>query len=184
MPQTKIQGKFYPLQHEEFIKLNKHLTQSELAVYLWLKTNDPFGDKLVEADTLKISEDLNISRRTVQRALVKLIEEKLISKRVRIREANEVEKRICHHLQAQLGGLREVSTPAGRIDLLTEDEIIEIKRINDWKAALGQILVYSAFYPEHRKRIHLFGKCSELTKLPDIEAACLAFDVNVTAEEV
>ena len=78
MPQTKIQGKFYPLQHEEFIKLNKRLTQSELAVHLWLKTNDPFGDKLVEASTKQIADDLNISRRTVQRALVKLRDENLI----------------------------------------------------------------------------------------------------------
>jgi transcriptional antiterminator len=72
MPQTKIQGKFYPLQHEEFLQLNKRLTQSELAVYLWLKTNDPFGDKLIEASTKQIADDLNVSRRTVQRALVKL----------------------------------------------------------------------------------------------------------------
>ena len=76
--QTKIKGKFYPLQHEEFIKLNQHLTQSELAVYLWLKTNDPFGDKLVETSTKTIADDLKVSRRTVQRALVKLRDEKLI----------------------------------------------------------------------------------------------------------
>ena len=74
----KIPGKFYPLQHEELINLNKRLTASELSVYLWLKTNEPFGDKLVEADTLTIAKDLNISRRSVQRALVKLRKEKLI----------------------------------------------------------------------------------------------------------
>ena len=79
MPQAKkISGKFYPLQHEELIDLNKRLTASELSVYLWLKTNEPFGDKLVEADTLTIALDLNISRRSVQRALVKLRKEKLI----------------------------------------------------------------------------------------------------------
>jgi DNA-binding transcriptional ArsR family regulator len=74
----RIQGKFYPLQHKEFIKLNKRLTQSELAVHLWLKTNDPFGDRLVEASTKQIGDDLNVSRRTVQRALVKLRDENLI----------------------------------------------------------------------------------------------------------
>ena len=78
MTQTKIKGKFYPLKHEEFIKLNKSLTQSELAVYLWLKTNDPFGERLVEADTREIAKNLNVSRRTIQRALVKLREKKLI----------------------------------------------------------------------------------------------------------
>ena len=78
MPQTKIQGKFYPLQHKEFLKLNKLLTQAELAVHLWLKTKDPFGDKLIEASTKQIADDLNVSRRTIQRALVKLRELNLI----------------------------------------------------------------------------------------------------------
>lgn len=78
MSTKKVQGKFYPLQHQEFLKLNQILTQSELSVYLWLKTNDPFGGKFIEADTQKIAEDLEISRRTVQRALVKLQQECLI----------------------------------------------------------------------------------------------------------
>jgi len=78
MSTKKVQGKFYPLQHQEFLKLNQILTQSELSVYLWLKTNDPFGEKFIEADTQKIAEDLEISRRTVQRALVKLQQVSLI----------------------------------------------------------------------------------------------------------
>ena len=45
---------------------------------IWLKTKDPFGEKLIEADTLKIAEDLAISRRTVQRALAKLQQEGLV----------------------------------------------------------------------------------------------------------
>jgi hypothetical protein len=55
MSNKKVQGKFYPLQHQEFLKLNQILTQSELSVYLWLKTNDPFGEKFIEADTQKIA---------------------------------------------------------------------------------------------------------------------------------
>ncbi len=74
----KIPRKFYPLQHKELIDLNKCLTGSELSVYLWLKTNDPFGERLVQADTKVIAEELNISRRSVQRALAKLQKEKLI----------------------------------------------------------------------------------------------------------
>lgn len=92
--------------------------------------------------------------------------------------------RNTRRLHQKLGGLKEVATPAGRSDLLTDTEIIEIKRVSDWKAALGQILVYSAYYPEQDARIHLFGSCSELIKLPDIEAASLAIEVNVTAEEI
>ena len=69
MSSAKIPGKFYPLQHQEFLKLNQTLSQSELSVYLWLKTNDPFGQKFIEADTQKVAQDLGVSRRTVQRAL-------------------------------------------------------------------------------------------------------------------
>ena len=78
MTQTKIQGKFYPLQHEELLNLNRILTASELSIYLWLKTKNPFEEKLIEADTQEIADDLEISRRTVQRALVKLQEKNLI----------------------------------------------------------------------------------------------------------
>ena len=78
MSTKKVPGKFYPLQHQEFLQLNQLLTQSELSVYLWLKTNDPFGDKFIEANTQKIAKDLGISRRSVQRALAKLQQEELI----------------------------------------------------------------------------------------------------------
>jgi DNA-binding MarR family transcriptional regulator len=78
MTQIKIQGKFYPLQHEELLNLNRILNASELSIYLWLKTKNPFEEKLIEANTQEIAEDLEISRRTVQRALVKLQQENLI----------------------------------------------------------------------------------------------------------
>jgi DNA-binding MarR family transcriptional regulator len=78
MTQTKIQGKFYPLQHEELLNLNRILSASELSIYFWLKTKNPFEEKLIEANTQEIAEDLEISRRTVQRALVKLQQENLI----------------------------------------------------------------------------------------------------------
>lgn len=50
--------------------------------------------------------------------------------------------------------------------------------------------VTSAYYPEHQKRLHLFGTAKQLEKLSDIEAACLAFEIPaivqvlVTDEEV
>jgi Mn-dependent DtxR family transcriptional regulator len=43
-----------------------------------LKTKNSFEEKLIEANTQEIAEDLEISRRTVQRALVKLQQENLI----------------------------------------------------------------------------------------------------------
>lgn len=55
------------------------------------------------------------------------------------------------------GSETEVETPVGKIDLLTLDEIIEIKIMRKWKHAVGQILCYKTYYPTHGMRIYLFG---------------------------
>lgn len=77
---------------------------------------------------------------------------------------SQKEKEIQLKLQKELGGEIEIFTDSGYIDLLTENEIIEIKDGKRWKDAVGQILIYSLDYPKHTKRIHLF----------DIE-----YDINV-----
>jgi hypothetical protein len=58
--------------------------------------------------------------------------------------------------------------------------LVEFKNIKDWKGTLGQILPYSAYYPSHRKRIHLFKE--NLDKLADIKSACRTFKAIVTGE--
>ncbi|MDV3002506.1 MAG: hypothetical protein N5P05_004161 (plasmid) [Chroococcopsis gigantea SAG 12.99] len=183
--------KFYALTPEELLELNRLLKDAELRVYLYLVTNHPFSDAVgtlcarkVETDTAIIAEHLGLTRRTIQRSLVKLQELNLLPEWLlpKLREHNPVEEGIRNRLRSKIGGLSEVFTPVGRIDLLTDTEIIEVKKIKDWKAALGQILVYSAFYPEHQKRIHLFGSSEELKKLPNIEIACLEFNIRVTGE--
>lgn len=100
-----------------------------------------------------------------------------------ITEFSDIERRIRDRLGAELGGQVEVITAVGRIDLLTASEVIEIKNIDDWKEALGKILAYSAFFPEHCKRIHLFGKLN-LTKLALAQALSSEFNISVTFEEV
>ena len=185
MTQTKIQGKFYPLTFDVTAALRRaKLTAAEWRIWSYLVEIDPWGDRYRDIDSLDVMSKCNCSRATFYRVIAKLQAIDVIPKYFDIKDYDNTEAQIRDRLKTQLCGLTEVSTLAGRIDLLTDDEIIEVKRINDWKAALGQILAYSAFYPEHRKRIHLFGRHSELSKLPDIEVACLAFGINVTAEEV
>ncbi|MGL4620952.1 hypothetical protein [Chroococcidiopsis sp.] len=186
---SKIQGKFYPLQHEEWLRACRELTKAELEVLYYIRTIDPrnYG---VEINAAQIARQLSsperqVYRQTISRALDSLalkgwIDEKYSS----TKQVLSFERKIRDRLHAQLGGLVEVVTPAGRIDLVTDTQIIEIKTVGDWKSALGQILAHSGFYPEHQKRIHLFGSTFELKKLPDIEAACLSFDIKVTGEEV
>lgn len=68
------------------------------------------------------------------------------------------EKEIQIQLASALNGQREVKTLAGRIDILTSTEVIEVKAVSQWKSAIGQIVVYGDYYPSHTKRIHLFGE--------------------------
>lgn len=95
----------------------------------------------------------------------------------------DIERRIRDRMKAELAEEVEVVTAVGRIDLLTATEVIEIKNISDWKEALGKILAYSAFFAEHSKRIHLFGR-PELAKLALAQATCSEFGITVTFEEV
>jgi hypothetical protein len=58
-------------------------------------------------------------------------------------------------------------------------EIIEVKRVKNWKAALGQVLAYGYFYPSHQKRIHLFGKAHSVS-VKHISSICQQYRVRVT----
>jgi len=89
------------------------------------------------------------------------------------------EKDVQLRLQSSIGGIAEVKTRGGTIDLLTDDQIIEVKRVKEWKSALGQILIYGKYYPSHQKRIHLFGE-SKRSHLLTIRKHCADFNVIVT----
>ena len=73
------------------------------------------------------------------------------------------EKSVQIKLKEMLGGVIEkritVSNIDFRIDLLTDNQIIEIKRYSKDKMfnAIGQLLTYATFYPNHEKIIHLLG---------------------------
>lgn len=84
-------------------------------------------------------------------------------------------------LAKNLNGKREVRTLAGNIDVLASSQIIEVKEIKFWKAALGQVLVYGHYYPSHQKRIHLYGETQE-SFLEMINSHCAKFNVTVTWE--
>ena len=66
------------------------------------------------------------------------------------------EKQIQRKLYKKLGGEMEVDTTFGRIDLLTDDAVIEIKKYDDWKCAVGQVIMYSSDYPDRERIIYLF----------------------------
>lgn len=97
------------------------------------------------------------------------------------KEYKNPESVVRDRLLEKYRGSKEVPTEAGKIDLLTSSEIIEVKQINKWKEALGQILVYGHYYPSHQKRIHLFGECHS-SYLEIIQKHCEKVGVLLTWE--
>jgi hypothetical protein len=86
--------------------------------------------------------------------------DKALQKR-RTRPTQHSEAWYVNKLKKELGGETEVPTPAGLIDLLTSEQLIEVKEVKGWKCAIGQVETYGDYYPSHQKRIHLFGPCHE-----------------------
>jgi hypothetical protein len=84
-------------------------------------------------------------------------------------------------LAQQLNGKTEVTTPVGRIDILTKTEIIEIKSSKNWKNAIGQVKAYGQYHPDRRLRIHLFGQITE-RKLKNIQTICDSNAILLTWE--
>jgi DNA-binding MarR family transcriptional regulator len=76
MTQTKIRGKFYPLQHAEWLRACQELTPSQRDVLYYIRTLDPYGNGIA-INTAEIARTLSsngqiVHRQTVSRALKEL----------------------------------------------------------------------------------------------------------------
>lgn len=90
-------------------------------------------------------------------------------------------------LAEQLDGRTEVETPAGRIDVLTDSHIIEVKRLEGWKGGLGQLTAYAVYYPHHLQRLHLLVEAIEKNKefkLEAVRTVCEKVGVELTYDIV
>ena len=86
------------------------------------------------------------------------------------------EKEIQERLYKELGGVKEYETNNGRVDLLTDNEIIEIKLHDNWKHGIGQLLVYNEDIMNRKMRLHLFdGEYDE-----SIKNICGKYNIDVT----
>ncbi|WP_414590052.1 hypothetical protein [Scytonema sp. PCC 10023] len=184
--QGRVQGEFYPLQKAELIALRKaKLINNAAFVHLVLRYENPYCDRLITVIPKEFALRWLLPESSVYEAIAKLKAAGVLLEWIRLQKAEytDTERQIRARLKDELGGEVEVITAVGRIDLLTESEVIEIKEINNWKEALGKILAYATFFPEHSKRIHLFGR-PDLTKLALAQATCSEFGITVTFEEV
>lgn len=84
----QIEGKFYPLQHDEWVQAYKELSSGAIAVLYYIRTADPYSNG-VDLSAAEIALHLGVNRSTVSRALKELdtkgyIELEIIKARVTI----------------------------------------------------------------------------------------------------
>lgn len=94
------------------------------------------------------------------------------------------EHKVRDDLLQQRGGAKEVpfrmNSLKGYIDLVTEDSIIEVKKIDDYMCGIGQLMVYSQQFPEKKKVLFLFSHDSvDPQKLRDIQHVCLPYGIHI-----
>ena len=159
--------------------MDKRLDGSSYRVYLVLQKAIRLRMPLT-AD--EIMERAGISRSAYTTAVTKLDELSLLPDWCKIQRKNQPERAVRDRLQSQLGGKVEAYTKFGLIDLLTETELIEIKVAHRWKDAIGHIVAKSEKYPNHKKRLHLFGIQEPI--LDNIQDICDRLGIQVTFELV
>lgn len=93
------------------------------------------------------------------------------------------ERLIRDKLALEYSGKVEVETKFGKIDVLTDDMIIEVKTAKSWKHALGQILAYSEEYPGHRKAVCLFDWDKCMYSVTDIREVYGKYSVELLIEK-
>ncbi len=148
-----------------------------LKLYFYLEMMHIQG---IQPEVSQICSDLNISVASFRRWLPEVHEWSRCADWLELKHRQGPEREIQLRLHAELGGTMEAYTPMGPVDLVTKTEVIEIKRIADWKTALGQIFAKAYMFPDKHKRIHLFGDSSQ--QLKKITNHCRELDVTVTFE--
>ena len=73
-----------------------------------------------------------------------------------------LELAVSEKLAKALNGQREAANPAGRVDVLTSEHVIEVKEACNWKHGIGQALIYSFYYPGRKPMLYLFGENLEV----------------------
>jgi hypothetical protein len=98
--------------------------------------------------------------------------------------SEQIERDVRIRLAGELGGTQCFIGVLGEIDLVTDDEVIEIKWVRRALHAVGQVLGHSRSFPEKGRRIHLFGDADEFsrTNMSELRSMCSSLDISVTME--
>jgi hypothetical protein len=158
----------------DILKNPNQLTTNGYRLYLQFQDADRQNDRPTIAELCKT---LKITRPTYHKALNLLDQLSLLPHWVLTNNRRQPERMVRDWLQSQIGGIAEAPSPDGPIDLLTEEEVVEVKAIQNWKDGIGHVLVKARNYPDRYKCLLLFGEAN--TNLDHIQARCDEFDIQL-----
>jgi len=133
--------------------------------------------RIPEVKRTELTFKLNVSKH-MNKNLIRLLNKPNTMKVKKTNSESEVVVKLIN--KEKLKCTREVSTPTGRIDILTETELIEVKEYSNYKSAIGQLICYGNSYPNHKLRLHLFNVKKK--KLDHIKLICDNLDIRLTFE--
>lgn len=86
------------------------------------------------------------------------------------------EQRIADSWAKKMDGNLEVNCESGRVDIMTQTQVVEVKHVNRWKAAMGQVLAY-AVATGLKPVLILYGSTTEGLR-PIIEKVCSHYGIE------
>jgi hypothetical protein len=126
---------------------------------------------------VELCKTLKITRPTYHKALNLLDQLSLLPYWVMTHRRRQPERFVRDWLQSKIGGQPEAPSPDGPIDLLTDEEVVEVKAAHNWKDGIGHVLVKARNYPDRYKCLLLFGETGY--NLDHIQKRCDEFDIQL-----
>jgi hypothetical protein len=167
--------------HSAIAALNQNSKVTKTAYRLYLEIQAQHTQNLRPA-IAELCQTLTISRPTYHKALKILDQLSLLPDWVTVENRRQPERFVRNWLWEQLGGQIEAPTPDGPIDLLTPEEVIEVKAVQNWKEAIGHVLCKAKNYPDRYKCLLLFGEVG--TDVEQITKRCEEFDIQMGFIEI
>jgi hypothetical protein len=158
----------------DILKNPNALSTNGYRLYLQLQDADRQNDRPTIAELCK---NLKITRPTYHKALNLLDQLSLLPYWVMTNRRRQPERFVRDWLQSKIGGLPEAPSPDGPIDLLTDEEVVEVKAAHNWKDGIGHVLVKAQNYPDRHKCLLLFGEADY--DLSQIQKRCDEFDIQL-----
>jgi hypothetical protein len=95
-----------------------------------------------------------------------------------------MERSIQEKLAKEINGEIEVECQSGRVDIVSDTDIVEVKFICNWKHAIGQVLSYNTEFKK-QCRIHLYYYDeSQLVIVPVIRNVCNSLNITLSLEHI